>query len=108
MPDKKASTIVMEGRSGGHGPGPKPWSPSRPLSRYPLIQHTNTANTLRTNLVRTVLNRLFAAAARDDETPRWRKPGISWETATAQERADASESAYMPISRQGGELLYIL
>jgi len=108
MPDKKASTIAMEVRSGGDGPEPKRWSPSPPLSRYSLIQHTNTANTLRTNLVRTVLNRLFAAAAQADETPRWRKPGISWETATAQERADASESAYMPISWQGGELLYIL
>jgi len=51
---------------------------------------------------------LFAAAAEDDETPRWRRPGLSWETANAQERADASESTYMPISRQGGELLYIL
>ena len=66
------------------------------------------ANTLRTNQVRTVLNRLFAAAAQDDETPRWRKPGISWETATTQERADASESTYMPISAPGGDLLYIL
>jgi predicted O-methyltransferase YrrM len=65
-------------------------------------------NTLRTNQVRTVLNRLFAAAADDDEIPRWRTPGLSWETATAQERADASEATYMPISRQGGELLYIL
>jgi predicted O-methyltransferase YrrM len=66
------------------------------------------ANTLRTNQVRTVLNHLFAAAAQDDETPHWRKPGVSWETATAQERADASESTYMPISAQGGDLLHIL
>ena len=66
------------------------------------------ANTLHTPIVRTVLDRLFAAAAEDDETPRWRRPGLSWETANAQERADASESTYMPISRQGGELLYIL
>jgi predicted O-methyltransferase YrrM len=65
-------------------------------------------SSLRTNQVRTVLNRLFAAAAYDDETPRWRRPGLSWETATAQERADASEATSMPISRQGGELLYIL
>ncbi len=66
------------------------------------------ANTLRTDRVKTVLNRLFAAAAHDDETPRWQRPGISWETATAQERADASESTYMPISPQAGDLLYIL
>jgi len=65
-------------------------------------------SSLRTNQVRTVLNRLFAAAAYDDETPRWRREGLSWETATAQERADASESTYMPISAEGGELLYIL
>jgi predicted O-methyltransferase YrrM len=65
-------------------------------------------NTLRKNQVRTVLNHLFAAAADDEETPRWRKPGVSWESASAQERADASESTYMPISAQGGDLLYIL
>ena len=40
--------------------------------------------------------------------PRWRQPNLSWEIATAQERADASEFTYMPISREGGELLYIL
>ena len=102
MPDKKAST------TGGDGPEPKPLSPSPPLSRCSWIRHTKTANALRTNQVRTVLNRLFAAGAHDDEKPRWRKPGISWETATAQERSDATESAYMSISRQGGELLYIL
>jgi Methyltransferase domain len=87
MPHKKASTIIMEV---GSDPEPRP------------------PNTLRTNQVRTVLNRLFAAAANDDENPRWRQPGISWESATAQERADASESTYMPISQEGGELLYIL
>ena len=108
MPDEKASTSVMQIRAGGDGPEPKPWSPSLPLSRRSLIQHTNTTNTLHTNHVRTVLNRLFAAAAHDDENPQWLPPDIPWETATAQERADASESTYMPISRQGGELLYIL
>jgi len=68
----------------------------------------NARNTLRTNHVSKVLERLFVAATQEDETPRWRKPGLSWETANAKERADASESAYMAISRQGGELLYIL
>ena len=72
------------------------------------MQHTNMPNTLRTNQVRTVLNRLFAAAARDDEIPRWPKPGVSWESATAQERADASAATYMPISQEGGDLIYIL
>jgi predicted O-methyltransferase YrrM len=66
------------------------------------------ANALRTNQVRSVLNRLFDAAAQDDEIPRWREPDGTWETATAQERADASASTYMPISPEGGDLLYIL
>lgn len=78
------------------------------IEQCPLIPRTNMANTLRTPQVRTVLDRLFATAPQDDETPRWRRPGLSWETAIAQERADASESTYMPISRQGGELLYVL
>jgi predicted O-methyltransferase YrrM len=65
-------------------------------------------NTLHTDHVRGVLDRLFAAASHDDEAPRWTKPGVSWESATAQERADALQAAYLPISAQGGELLYIL
>jgi predicted O-methyltransferase YrrM len=65
-------------------------------------------NTLYTNHVRTVLDRLFAAASHDDEVRRWTKPGGSWESTTAQERADALQAAYLPISAQGGELLYIL
>jgi hypothetical protein len=98
----------MEVRSDRDGPESRPWSPSQSLSRCSRIQHINMSSTLRTNQVRTVLNRLFAAAAHDDENPRWRKPGVSWESATAQERADASESTYMPISQEGGDLLYIL
>ena len=74
----------------------------------PPDPRTNMSNTLRTPQVRTILDRLFAAAAQDDEMPRWRQPNLSWEIATAQERADASEFTYMPISREGGELLYIL
>src|SRR5580658_61785 len=65
-------------------------------------------NTLHTDRVRTVLDRLFAAASHDDEVPRWTKPGVSWESATPQEQADALQAAYLPISAQGGELLYIL
>jgi predicted O-methyltransferase YrrM len=40
--------------------------------------------------------------------PRWTKPGVAWESATTQERADALQAAYLPISAHGGELLYIL
>jgi predicted O-methyltransferase YrrM len=65
-------------------------------------------NTLHTDHVRTVLDRLFAAASYDDEVPRWTKPGVSLESATAQEKADALQAAYLPISARGGELLYIL
>jgi predicted O-methyltransferase YrrM len=103
MPDKSLSTILMGAESGPDGPVPKPHSnTSSPIAR------TTMANTLRRPQVKSVLDRLFAAAAQDCETPRWRTPGISWETATAQQRADASEATYMPISREGGELLYIL
>jgi predicted O-methyltransferase YrrM len=81
---------------------------SRALTNCSSIQARNIANTLRTPQVKAVLDRLFAAAAQDDETPRWQKPDLSWESASAQERADASEASYMPISREGGDLLYIL
>lgn len=108
MPHKNRATISTEERSAPKYPEPKLWSPSQPASECSRIQHAKMPNTLHTLQVRTVLNRLFATAAQDDETPRWQTPGLSWETATAQERADASESAYMPISRQAGNLLYIL
>jgi len=78
------------------------------IEQCSLIPHTDMANSLRTPQVTTVLYRLFAAAAHDQGTPRWRKPGLSWEIATPQERADASESTYMSISPEGGDLLYIL
>jgi predicted O-methyltransferase YrrM len=65
-------------------------------------------NTLHTDHFRTVLDRLFAAASHDDEVPRSTKPGVSFESATAQEKADALQAAYLPISAKGGELLYIL
>jgi predicted O-methyltransferase YrrM len=108
MPDKTPSTIPMEVRCDLDDPQPNSSNPSQPFGSSSLIPHTDMANTLRTKKVRTVLNRLFAAAAHDEEAPRWREPGLSWETATAQERADASESTYMPISPQGGNLLYVL
>jgi hypothetical protein len=71
-------------------------------------RHKDMTNALDSNHVRTVLNRLFAAASHDDEAPRWNNPDVSWESATAQERADALQSAYLPICKQAGELLYIL
>ena len=52
-----------------------------------------------------VLDRLFAAATRDDERP---DPPIDFDTATAQARADALDDIYMPVSARGGELLYSL
>jgi hypothetical protein len=76
------------------------------IEQYSLIPHTHMANSLRTPQVTTVLNRLFASAAHDQAPPRSRKPGLSWETATAQERADASESTYMSVSPEGGDLLH--
>jgi predicted O-methyltransferase YrrM len=60
-------------------------------------------NTLHSEPVRTVLDRLFAAAALDDDIPLPdRFP------AAAQERADVLEAVYMPISARGGDLLYAL
>lgn len=108
MPHKNQIRITGEGRPACNNPVPKPWGPSQPTSEYPRIQHAKMPNTLRTPQFRTVLDRLFATAAQNDETPRWQRSGLSWETATAQERADASESAYLPISPQAGDLLYIL
>jgi predicted O-methyltransferase YrrM len=57
--------------------------------------------------VRTVLDRLFAAAAHDDDRP---PPPISGSltSTTAQQRADALQAFYLPISARGGELLYAL
>jgi predicted O-methyltransferase YrrM len=52
--------------------------------------------------VRTALDRMFAAAALDGQRP------VRPTTGTPQELADARESLYLPISAQGGELLYSL
>jgi predicted O-methyltransferase YrrM len=53
--------------------------------------------------VRTVLDRLFAAAAHDDDNPVQRPANAS-----AQELSDALAGVYMPISKAGGNLLYAL
>jgi predicted O-methyltransferase YrrM len=65
-------------------------------------------NTLHSPPVRAVLDRLFAAAALDDDARPQLGPGRSFASATAQERADALEAVYMPISARGGDLLYAL
>jgi predicted O-methyltransferase YrrM len=64
--------------------------------------------TLHSPPVRTVLDRLFAAAAGDDHAPVGPFPSGSYATATAGDRADALAAIYMPISAQGGDLLYAL
>src|ERR1041384_3823073 len=64
-------------------------------------------NTLIEPRVRTVLDRLFGAAAEDDDT----FGALEWDavrSAGAQERADALAGVYMPISARGGDLLYAL
>jgi predicted O-methyltransferase YrrM len=63
--------------------------------------------TLQSTPVRTVLDRLFSAAAHDDRRP---APPISGSltSATALQRADALRDFYLPISARGGDLLYAL
>jgi predicted O-methyltransferase YrrM len=65
-------------------------------------------NTLFSPRVQTVLDRLFTAAALDDDNRSTFPAGLSYENATAQQRADAMAEIYMPISAQGGNLLYSL
>jgi predicted O-methyltransferase YrrM len=65
-------------------------------------------NTLFSPRVQTVLDRLFTAAALDDDNRSTFPTGLSYENATAQQRADAMAEIYMPISAQGGNLLYSL
>ncbi|GAB7048644.1 class I SAM-dependent methyltransferase [Catenuloplanes indicus JCM 9534] len=54
--------------------------------------------------MRTVLDRLHAAADLDEDRPHPRPDA----GASAQERADLLADAYMPISARGGDLLYAL
>lgn len=65
-------------------------------------------NTLQSPAVRKVLDRLFAGADRDDAAPSPWTDDNPYESATAQERADALADIYMPISAAGGALLYSL
>jgi predicted O-methyltransferase YrrM len=69
------------------------------------------ANTLADPKVDAVLSRLFAAAERDDEVRSSLPPDqrhSSNEELTARERADTLQDVYMPVSPQGGRLLYAL
>ena len=65
-------------------------------------------NTLASDRLDTVLRRLFAAAAKDDEISMPAPPPgrSSWAGATAAELADARENEYIPISAEAGKLLY--
>ena len=53
-----------------------------------------------------VLRRLFAAAAKDGENDA--PDRSSWARMTAAELADARQDVYIPISAEGGKLLYAL
>jgi predicted O-methyltransferase YrrM len=65
------------------------------------------SSSLRSPRVRAVLERLFAAADHDDERRR-EIDGADFGAATADERADLLQAVYMPVSAQGGELIYSL
>ena len=67
-------------------------------------------NSLTTSPVRDVLDRLFRAAEGDDASRvsvRERYPG-GFATLSAREQADAFEQLYIPVSPEGGRLLYAL
>jgi predicted O-methyltransferase YrrM len=67
-------------------------------------------NTLASPRLDTVLRRLFAAAAKDDDISPPALPAgrSSWAEATAAELSDAREDYYIPISAEAGNLLYAL
>ena len=67
-----------------------------------LIPHTDMANTLRTPQVRTVLNRLFAVAAHDQEAPRWRKPGLLLHGNRYRARAGRRLRVHLHVHLAGG------
>jgi hypothetical protein len=74
--------------------------------RTPPEEEDDDMNSLNSPRVRGTLDRLFAEAVRDENRgPRW-PAGISAERATALERAHAMSHIYMPVSREGGNLLY--
>jgi predicted O-methyltransferase YrrM len=66
------------------------------------------SDTLRSPRVQKVLDRLFTAAELDDERRSPWPAGRDYTSTTAQERADVLQDVYMPVSAQGGCLLYSL
>jgi hypothetical protein len=69
---------------------------------------SSTRNTLRDPRVAEALETMFAQAAEDDATHQhvlYRQPA-NFEALSQQERADAAAEIYMPISRDGGRLVY--
>jgi predicted O-methyltransferase YrrM len=64
--------------------------------------------TLNSPKVRTVLERLFAASALQEGLPPALPKDFSYEASSPLERANAMSAVYMPISAQGGDLLYSL
>lgn len=67
---------------------------------------TTTASTLRDPRVASALARMFAQSQHDHEASA--RFGAQSPDATAQELADAAEQIYMPVSTDGGRLLYTL
>jgi len=65
-------------------------------------------STLNAPKVQTVLDRLFVASAEQENSPPAWPAGFSYQTSSAQQRADVMSGEYMPISRQAGDLLYSL
>ena len=67
-------------------------------------------NTLTEPRVAAALERMFALADQDDAA--FRRSQATWpegyQPTTSQERADASAEVYMPVSQDGGRLLYTL
>lgn len=74
------------------------------LTRRNVASTLARMNSLSAPRVRTVLDRLHAAAALDEDRPH---PHVE-AGASAQERADLMAGAYLPISARGGDLLYAL
>ena len=71
------------------------------------------ANTLTAFPADAVLSRLFAAAARDDEVRSslasgYAEPSASDRARSAAERSVAAQDIYMPVSAEGGRLLYAM
>jgi predicted O-methyltransferase YrrM len=64
-------------------------------------------NTLASPRVTDLLSRLYAAAEHDGEHVPEPPAGLSsWNEASAPQRADALQDCYIPISAEGGKLLY--